>query len=202
MNFLKTYFSITDIANRISTFGQEKFFFKKGLILKWSELRYQTIKQTVFCKPLTHFTIFGSELSSDQYEIQQLARKFAREEILPVAAHHDKTGEFPSEIVKKAHQLGLINHHISTEFGMHSFVSNRNESTKSIAIYISITTYYRRGRTWLVRIRHDYGRNRLRMHCCRYFNWCQQLSSTFSHILIFYFSINKILMQFSKYQSS
>jgi acyl-CoA dehydrogenase len=33
------------------------------------------------------------ELTSDQKEYQQLARKFAREEIIPVAAQHDKTGE-------------------------------------------------------------------------------------------------------------
>ena len=32
-------------------------------------------------------------LTDEQREFQQIARKFAREEILPVAAHHDKTGE-------------------------------------------------------------------------------------------------------------
>ena len=59
----------------------------------------------------------NTELSPEQYEIQQVARKFAREEILPVAAYHDKTGEYPIEIIKKAHSLGLMNHHISEEFG-------------------------------------------------------------------------------------
>ncbi|OQR70103.1 putative medium-chain specific acyl-CoA dehydrogenase [Tropilaelaps mercedesae] len=48
-------------------------------------------------------------LSEDQKEMQTLARKFAREEILPKAAHFDKTGEFPWEIVKKAHEVGLMN---------------------------------------------------------------------------------------------
>ncbi len=33
------------------------------------------------------------DLSPEQQEMQQLARKFAREEMLPVAAHHDQTGE-------------------------------------------------------------------------------------------------------------
>ncbi|KAJ8300609.1 hypothetical protein KUTeg_022128 [Tegillarca granosa] len=33
------------------------------------------------------------DLSEEQKEYQQLARKFAREEIIPVAAEHDKTGE-------------------------------------------------------------------------------------------------------------
>jgi hypothetical protein len=32
-------------------------------------------------------------LSADQKEMQQLARKFAKEEIIPNAAHYDKTGE-------------------------------------------------------------------------------------------------------------
>jgi len=30
-----------------------------------------------------------------------MARKFAREEIAPVAAHHDRTGEYPWALVKK-----------------------------------------------------------------------------------------------------
>lgn len=46
-----------------------------------------------------------------------MARKFSREEIIPVAAHHDKTGEYPWEIVKKAWALGLMNNHIPQEFG-------------------------------------------------------------------------------------
>jgi acyl-CoA dehydrogenase len=50
-------------------------------------------------------------------EVQQLARQFSRSEILPAAAHHDKTGEYPWEIIKKAHSLGLMNHHIAEEFG-------------------------------------------------------------------------------------
>lgn len=57
------------------------------------------------------------ELSPEQREMQELARKFAREEIIPVAAHHDRTGEYPKEILKKAHSLGLMNGHIPAEFG-------------------------------------------------------------------------------------
>jgi uncharacterized membrane protein affecting hemolysin expression len=33
------------------------------------------------------------ELTPEQKEMQQLARKFTREEIIPNAAHYDKTGE-------------------------------------------------------------------------------------------------------------
>jgi acyl-CoA dehydrogenase len=33
------------------------------------------------------------EYSNEQKEFQELARKFTQEEIIPKAAHHDKTGE-------------------------------------------------------------------------------------------------------------
>jgi hypothetical protein len=33
------------------------------------------------------------DLSAEQKEMQQLARKFTKEEIIPTAAHFDKTGE-------------------------------------------------------------------------------------------------------------
>ncbi|GAB1604699.1 medium-chain specific acyl-CoA dehydrogenase, mitochondrial-like [Argonauta hians] len=57
------------------------------------------------------------ELSSEQKEFQQLARKFAREEIIPVAPHYDKTGEYPVDIIKKVFDLGLMNTHIPKEYG-------------------------------------------------------------------------------------
>lgn len=57
------------------------------------------------------------ELSDEQREFQDLARKFTKDEIIPKAAHHDRTGEFPWESVKKAHAAGLMNYHIGTEFG-------------------------------------------------------------------------------------
>lgn len=53
--------------------------------------------------------------------MQDLARKFAREDVIPVAAHHDRTGEYPWELIKKAHSLGLMNGHIDAEFGIDIF---------------------------------------------------------------------------------
>ena len=46
-----------------------------------------------------------------------MAEKFTREEIIPVAAHYDKTGEYPWEVLKKAHENGLMNLHIPEEYG-------------------------------------------------------------------------------------
>ncbi len=56
-------------------------------------------------------------LSEEQIQLQELARKFAKEEIFPKAAHHDQTGEYPREITKKAWELGLMNTHIPAEYG-------------------------------------------------------------------------------------
>eukprot|EP01147_Barroeca_monosierra_P002482 gene2482-5412_t len=57
------------------------------------------------------------ELTSEQQEFADLARKFAREEVMPVAAELDRTGEYPWDLVRKAHSLGLMNLHIPEEYG-------------------------------------------------------------------------------------
>ncbi|HEV2952523.1 MAG TPA: acyl-CoA dehydrogenase family protein [Candidatus Dormibacteraeota bacterium] len=46
-------------------------------------------------------------LTPEQEEIRQLAHEFAEKEIRPRAPEFDRTEEFPHEIVKKAHELGL-----------------------------------------------------------------------------------------------
>ncbi|XP_078685911.1 medium-chain specific acyl-CoA dehydrogenase, mitochondrial-like [Branchiostoma floridae x Branchiostoma belcheri] len=60
---------------------------------------------------------YSFELTDEQREFQELARKFAREEIIPVAAEYDKTGEYPVPVLKKAWELGLMNTHIPAECG-------------------------------------------------------------------------------------
>lgn len=56
-------------------------------------------------------------LSDEQQQLQEMARKFTKEEIIPKAAHHDATGEYPREIAKKAWELGLMNTHIPADCG-------------------------------------------------------------------------------------
>lgn len=60
---------------------------------------------------------FNIKLNDEQREMQALAQKFTREEIIPRAAEFDKSGEFPWEIVKKAHSIGLMNGHIPQDIG-------------------------------------------------------------------------------------
>ncbi|MBI3362708.1 MAG: acyl-CoA dehydrogenase [Chloroflexi bacterium] len=49
--------------------------------------------------------------------IRQTARDFARNEIAPVAAHFDETGDFPYETIKMMGQLGLMGIEIPEAYG-------------------------------------------------------------------------------------
>lgn len=62
-------------------------------------------------------TGYNFELNETQREMQELARKFTREEIIPVAAEHDRTGKYPWDIIKKAWSLGLLNKAIPQHCG-------------------------------------------------------------------------------------
>jgi acyl-CoA dehydrogenase len=61
--------------------------------------------------------VIDFSLSDDQQQLQALAREFSQKEIVPRAAHHDETGEFPREICLKAWELGLMNTHIPEAYG-------------------------------------------------------------------------------------
>jgi acyl-CoA dehydrogenase len=55
-------------------------------------------------------------LTEEQKMLQALARDFARNEIAPVAEHYDRTAEFPTPVIEKARQAGLINTNIPMEY--------------------------------------------------------------------------------------
>lgn len=56
-------------------------------------------------------------LTDEQRMISDLARGFARKEIVPAAAAHDREARFPREIIEKARQAGLVNINIPAEYG-------------------------------------------------------------------------------------
>ncbi|NXC59932.1 ACADM protein, partial [Aleadryas rufinucha] len=60
---------------------------------------------------------FSTELTDEQKEFQATARKFALEEIIPVAAQYDRTGEYPVPLIKRAWELGLMNSHVPESCG-------------------------------------------------------------------------------------
>ncbi len=61
--------------------------------------------------------MIGFGLTEEQQGLRDLAHDFAVNEMRPVAAHHDRTGEYPWDVIKKAHELGLANTHIPEKWG-------------------------------------------------------------------------------------
>jgi len=57
------------------------------------------------------------DLNEEQKMIQETIRKFANEEIAPVAAENDKKGEFPRELFKQLADLGFMGTPIPEEYG-------------------------------------------------------------------------------------
>jgi acyl-CoA dehydrogenase len=56
-------------------------------------------------------------LSDEQKDLRELAHNFAEKEIRPVAWDYDRDATWPQEIVEKAWEVGLMNTHISEEYG-------------------------------------------------------------------------------------
>ncbi len=63
------------------------------------------------------------ELTSEQIEIRDLAMKFARNEMMPVAQLYDEKAILPKEILEKAWSLGLVNTCIPTEYNGNGFTA-------------------------------------------------------------------------------
>ncbi|CAD6189951.1 unnamed protein product [Caenorhabditis auriculariae] len=57
------------------------------------------------------------ELGETEREVQSMALKFSKEVLIPNAKKYDETGEFPWDIVKQAHSLGLMNSVIPEKYG-------------------------------------------------------------------------------------
>ncbi len=56
-------------------------------------------------------------ITNEHEMIQQAARDFAQNEIAPIAEHHDQTGEFPLNTVRKMGQLGFMGIEVPEEYG-------------------------------------------------------------------------------------
>jgi alkylation response protein AidB-like acyl-CoA dehydrogenase len=57
------------------------------------------------------------QLTEEHKMIRDMAREFAQNEIAPVAAHYDETGEFPYETVKKMSAQGFMGIEVPEEYG-------------------------------------------------------------------------------------
>jgi acyl-CoA dehydrogenase len=57
------------------------------------------------------------QFSDEQIALRDMVRKFVQNEILPVAAKYDQSGEFPWDVIKKAWETGLMNGVVPQKFG-------------------------------------------------------------------------------------
>ncbi|MFO0741955.1 MAG: acyl-CoA dehydrogenase family protein [Labilithrix sp.] len=57
------------------------------------------------------------ELTEEQQALIDIARRFAREKIIPVAPECDRKSEFPMEVFKEAWKIGLVNPTLPAEYG-------------------------------------------------------------------------------------
>ncbi len=57
------------------------------------------------------------QLSEEQQMLQAAARDFAQQEVAPIAAQFDASGEFPFETIRKAGELGFMGVEVPAEYG-------------------------------------------------------------------------------------
>jgi acyl-CoA dehydrogenase len=56
-------------------------------------------------------------LTAEQRELKALAREFAEKEVRPKAAAYDEHSTHPEDVIAKAHEVGLMNLHVSEALG-------------------------------------------------------------------------------------
>jgi acyl-CoA dehydrogenase len=56
-------------------------------------------------------------MSEEQKALQDTARKFAKDRIIPIAAKCDESSEFPTDVYRAAWELGLVAPNIPSEYG-------------------------------------------------------------------------------------
>jgi acyl-CoA dehydrogenase len=61
--------------------------------------------------------MLGFSLNEESLAVKTLAKEFAKNEIAPVAAEHDRLARHPTEIIEKAHEVGLMNMTVPGEYG-------------------------------------------------------------------------------------
>lgn len=57
------------------------------------------------------------KLSPEEDSLRSLAREFAKQELLPVAAEYDRSGDVPWPVIKKAWEIGFLNMGVPEEYG-------------------------------------------------------------------------------------
>jgi acyl-CoA dehydrogenase len=88
--------------------------------------------------------MIGFDLSPEQKSLQEKARRFSKEVILPVAARHDQDGTFPLDIMEKAHQEGYFTPLVPKKYGgqglglLDTCIISEELAAGCMGIYVSI----------------------------------------------------------------
>ncbi len=61
--------------------------------------------------------MLGFSLTEEQQALVEMARRFTKERIIPIAAECDRNAKFPREVFEAGHELGLINPTVPSEYG-------------------------------------------------------------------------------------
>jgi len=88
--------------------------------------------------------MIGFDLTPEQKSLQEKARRFSKEVILPVAAKHDQDGTFPIDIMEKAHQEGFFTPLVPKKYGgqglglLDTCIISEELAAGCMGIYVSI----------------------------------------------------------------
>ncbi|HYA91862.1 MAG TPA: acyl-CoA dehydrogenase family protein [Thermodesulfobacteriota bacterium] len=88
--------------------------------------------------------MIGFDLSPEQNSLQEKARRFSKEVILPVAAQHDRDGTFPLDIMERAHKEGFFTPLVPKKYGgqglglLDTCIISEELAAGCMGIYVSI----------------------------------------------------------------
>ena len=88
--------------------------------------------------------MIGFDLTPEQMALQEKARRFSKEIILPVAAQHDRDGTFPMDVMRKAYQEGFFSPLVPKKYGgqglgvLDTCILSEELAAGCMGIYVSI----------------------------------------------------------------
>ena len=88
--------------------------------------------------------MIGFDLTPEQKSLQEKARRFSKEVIIPVASKHDRDGTFPLDIMEKAHQEGFFTPLVPKKYGgqglglLDTCIISEELAAGCMGIYVSI----------------------------------------------------------------
>jgi alkylation response protein AidB-like acyl-CoA dehydrogenase len=87
---------------------------------------------------------FDAEFNDTQRELQQMVRRFTREEIIPKAAEYDRNMKFPHDIHKKGWELGIMTSFVPEKYGKN--IDRLDLTTSSLVNFLNVNKCVRWGR--------------------------------------------------------